>query len=132
MNLRALTAVAACTALCVLAGCVEPPPSSAPSPPAPPAAVGVESAQQRLEQSVRGYTLRLRNLRCDDVVIGSGFAIDRRTVITNRHVVEQGRRLEVETWDGQPLAARPLGASYVRPRLSQFAGTLWKDSGDSA
>jgi S1-C subfamily serine protease len=104
MNGRALTALAVGAALAALAGCVEPPPSSTPSAPSPPAAVGVESAQQRLERSVRGYTLRLRNLRCDGVVIGSGFAIDRRTVITNRHVVEQGRRLEVETWDGQPLA----------------------------
>jgi S1-C subfamily serine protease len=104
MSARWLTVLAACVAVGAFAGCVEPPPSSTPSAPPPPAAVGVESAQQRLEQSVRGYTLRLRNLRCDMVVTGSGFAVDRRTVITNRHVVEQGRRLEVETWDGRSLA----------------------------
>jgi S1-C subfamily serine protease len=104
MKPRALTSVAACVALAALAGCVEPPPSSAPSAPAPPAPAGVESAQTRLQLSVRDYTLRLRNLRCDGVVTGSGFAIDRRTVITNRHVVETGRRLEVETWDGRSLA----------------------------
>jgi S1-C subfamily serine protease len=104
MNARALIPLAAVAAVAVFAGCVEPPPSSAPSAPAPPAAAGVESAQTRLELSVRGYTLRLRNLRCDEVVTGSGFAIDRRTVITNRHVVEMGRRLDVETWDGRSLA----------------------------
>lgn len=136
MNARASKVVAACAALVAIAaltGCVEPPPSSAPSAPSPPAAVGVESAQQRLELSVRGYTVRLRNLRCDGVVVGSGFVVDRRTVVTNRHVVEQGRRLEVETWDGKSLpvvsveqATGPdLGivhlaqdASAVAPRLA--------------
>jgi S1-C subfamily serine protease len=43
-------------------------------------------------------------MRCAGGVTGTGFAVDRRTIVTNRHVIETSRQVEVETWDGQSLA----------------------------
>jgi S1-C subfamily serine protease len=98
---RALAFVVAGVAL---AGCVNPPPSSPPVALKTPAPVGAEDAKQQLFRSVRAYTVRVRSVRCGEAGTGTGFAIDRRTIVTNRHVVETSRRLEVETWDGRSLA----------------------------
>jgi len=35
--------------------------------------------------------------------VGSGFALDRHTVVTNRHVLAGAEEPEVSTWDGQTL-----------------------------
>jgi S1-C subfamily serine protease len=40
---------------------------------------------------------------CAGVGTGSGFLIDSTTVITARHVVEDARKIQVETWDGRDL-----------------------------
>jgi S1-C subfamily serine protease len=98
---RALALVVATVAL---AGCVDPPPSSPPIALHVPAQVGREDAKQQLFRSVRAYTVRLRNVRCDGGATGTGFAVDRRTIVTNRHVIEGASRVEVETWDGVSLA----------------------------
>jgi S1-C subfamily serine protease len=97
-------AAAAVVALATLAGCVDPPPTKAPEVVPVPAQVGGESALSTLFRSVRAYTVRIRTTQCDEVVTGTGWAYDKRTIITNRHVVETGSRIEVETWDGDSLA----------------------------
>jgi S1-C subfamily serine protease len=56
-----------------------------------------------MERSIRAYTVRVRSVRCDEGGTGTGFLIDPRTVVTNRHVVETSRRVEVSTWDGDEL-----------------------------
>lgn len=55
------------------------------------------------ERRAGRITLRLRNLTCSGLETGSAVAIDRHTLITNRHVVEGARELEVNTSDGRTL-----------------------------
>ena len=38
------------------------------------------------------------------MAIGSGFVVDGRHLVTNRHVVAGASRLQVETWDGRRVA----------------------------
>jgi S1-C subfamily serine protease len=91
-------------ALTALAGCVDPPPSGTRTVAANPAAISGESRHEALMRSMRRYIFRIRVVRCDEAGDATGWAYDKRTIITNRHVVEGAQRLEVETWDGYPLA----------------------------
>jgi len=45
-------------------------------------------------------TLRVRNVNCQGIGTGSGFAVSRKVLITNRHVLTGADALEVNTWDG--------------------------------
>ena len=47
--------------------------------------------------------VRIRNVSCDGVVRGTGFAINSRTLITNRHVVDGNRNLQLSTYDGRDV-----------------------------
>lgn len=49
--------------------------------------------------------VRIRNVGCGSVSTGSGFAIDARTLITNRHVVAESAELQLSTYDGRDIAA---------------------------
>ncbi len=50
--------------------------------------------------------VRIRNVRCDGLSTGSGFAVDSRTLITNKHVVDSSRSLQLLTYDGRDIAAQ--------------------------
>ena len=50
-------------------------------------------------------TLRVRNISCAGVATGSGFAVDKHTIITNRHVIEGAAALSLNTWDGTSIDA---------------------------
>jgi S1-C subfamily serine protease len=63
--------------------------------------------------------VRIRNTSACGVGIGTGFVIDGNRVVTNRHVVEGARELEVETWDG-----RPLGTGTVRQGVETDLGVI--------
>lgn len=111
-----LTLLLACGA--VAAGCgtlVEAPPRETPARQAPavtpdlPAAKGIVRVevptlnQDSFRRRATQITVRVRNLTCEGVARGSGFAIDKRTLVTNRHVVAGADRLEVNTADGRTL-----------------------------
>lgn len=49
--------------------------------------------------------IRVRNVGCGELSTGSGFAIDERTIVTNRHVVAEADRLQVTTSDGREIDA---------------------------
>ena len=100
------------------AGCgalVEAPPRATPQQEAPavtpdvPAAKGIARVelptlnQDSFKRKATQITVRVRNLTCEGVARGSGFAIDRHTLVTNRHVVAGAERLEVDTADGRTL-----------------------------
>lgn len=53
------------------------------------------------ERAIREATLRVRTRTCLGVGSGSGFAVDDRVLVTNRHVVEGADAVQVTTWDGQ-------------------------------
>lgn len=46
---------------------------------------------------------RVRNIGCDSLSTGSGFAIDATTLITNRHVVTDSADLQIQTYDGRDV-----------------------------
>ena len=111
-----LTLLLACGA--IAAGCgalVEAPPRETPARQAPavtpdaPAAKGIVRVavptlnQDSFRRRATQITVRVRNLTCEGVARGSGFAIDTRTLVTNRHVVAGADRLEVNTADGRTL-----------------------------
>ncbi len=59
--------------------------------------------------SAERMAVRIRNVGCDALSTGSGFAIDSHTVVTNRHVVADSAILQVSTYDGRDI--RVSGAS---------------------
>lgn len=109
----------------VLAGCVQPPgedqrppdtvdvrPLPTPTEPDPVDAVDTLSADPAAastleERQARAASLRLRvtGARMSGLMVGSGFAIDDHTVITNAHVVEGGDQVQMATWDGYDVDA---------------------------
>jgi S1-C subfamily serine protease len=105
MNRRLVAiAAAALTAMGALTSCVDPPPTKPPEVAPAPAPVSGEDALSALFRQTRAYTVRIRVVKCDNAGTGTGFAIDKRTIVTNRHVVDGSLGIEVETWDGRSLA----------------------------
>ncbi|RYV52510.1 S1 family peptidase [Pengzhenrongella frigida] len=49
--------------------------------------------------------VRIRNVGCNSLSTGSGFALDATTLITNRHVVADSADLQLSTYDGRDIAA---------------------------
>jgi S1-C subfamily serine protease len=47
--------------------------------------------------------VRVRNVNCEGIATGTGFAIDKTTLVTNRHVLAGASELDVSTWDGHDL-----------------------------
>lgn len=48
--------------------------------------------------------VRIRNVGCAGVIRGTGFAIGPRTLITNKHVVEGNKDLQLSTYDGRDVS----------------------------
>ena len=112
-----MRARAAALASAVLAGgcslqADEPPP--APAEPRPPELVDLSSDVTRAERvrlprlardsaarRAKRLTVRVRNLSCEGLSTGSGFALSPGLLVTNRHVLAGAEDLEVSTWDGR-------------------------------
>lgn len=126
--MRRTAAVAATVAL--LAGCVQPPDAGQPvpatvetqppptpteldatdeaaAPTATPRAPDPPAASTSQDPKPRSASLRLRvtGHQLYGAVVGSGFAIDGYTVITNAHVVVGGDHVEMASWDGHDVQA---------------------------
>lgn len=94
--------LAGCGALPGLPGPVPTDLVPSPAPHATPTATGNLSpdgfdAAQRM-------AVRIRNVGCNSLTTGSGFAIDANTLITNRHVVADSAHLQISTYDGRDIA----------------------------
>jgi S1-C subfamily serine protease len=84
-------------------------------------------AKDSAERRARRLTVRVRNVSCLGVGVGSGFAIAKDVLITNRHVLAGAERIELSTWDGRTLPATAaevgvlgdLGVAYVAGALPQ-------------
>ena len=74
----------------------EPVPGSVvPSLVAPDDPAGSENLSPDGFDAVQRMAVRIRNVRCDGLSTGSGFAVDSRTLITNKHVVDSSRSLQL-------------------------------------
>ncbi|WNM23319.1 serine protease [Demequina capsici] len=58
-------------------------------------------------------TVRVRNIGCGFIATGTGFAYDDSTLITNRHVIEDSRSIEVSTYNGDNLNATAVSSTTV-------------------
>lgn len=96
-------------------------------------------ARDSAERRARRLTVRVRNIGCEGLATGSGWALTRTLLVTNRHVLAGADRLELNTWDGRDLEVDTanvsrlgdLGIVHVAGRLPE-AGALGKavSSGD--
>ena len=107
-------AIAATVAATTLAGCGMLPEAPSPLPsdfvPSPslspgdgPGALSPDgfTAAQRM-------TVRVRSVGCSGTITlstGTGFAVDSHTLVTNRHVIANSKRITVTTYDGRTIAA---------------------------
>jgi S1-C subfamily serine protease len=57
--------------------------------------------------------VRVRNVGCEGVSIGSGFAVSATRLVTNRHVVAGAATLQVSTYDGQDLLVEASGTAVL-------------------
>jgi S1-C subfamily serine protease len=64
-----------------------------------------------LHRKAEEMVVRVRNINCQGLEIGSGFAIDAHTLLTNRHVLAGASELEISTWDGhdEQVSAAAVG-----------------------
>jgi S1-C subfamily serine protease len=84
-------------------------------------------AKDSAERRALRLTVRVRNVSCLGVGVGSGFAIAKDVLVTNRHVLAGAESIEVSTWDGRTLPATAaqvgvlgdLGVAYVDGTLPQ-------------
>lgn len=115
---RAARAVLAGAALALATGgcgVVDDPPEEQPRPPLPAlvepasgpgALAGGEvptPAADSAERRARRLTVRVRNVGCEGLAVGSGWALTHNLLVTNRHVLAGADRLELNTWDGRDL-----------------------------
>jgi S1-C subfamily serine protease len=70
-------------------------------------------SQDGYRRRAERLTLRVRNLSCEGVAVGSAFAMTRDTLVTNRHVVAGAQELEVDTFDGRSLRVDEAGAGAL-------------------
>ena len=136
-------------------GCSSPPPPrlllgasrvSAPAALVPPKTVALSAAGKRalrvdpiqlasdsLTRTAEKLTLRVRNISCSGVAVGSAWALDPHTLITNRHVLAGASVLEADTWDGESIELNvanaqtgrlvDIGIATVPETLPQVANT---------
>lgn len=100
--------------LCLVAGCVPPPPLEP---------VGTEESPDLEEldlpeiaatsvlRQAQQVTVRIRTLGCEQLGLGSGFVLPGGIVVTNRHVVEEPLEVTLNTWDGRSLDAEVDGVA---------------------
>lgn len=69
--------------------------------------VAAASNERKAEQA----TVRIRNLGCGAISVGSGVVIAPKRLLTNAHVIAGAEHLEVNLWDGTTVEARVVGAS---------------------
>ena len=69
-----------------------------------PAAVRVtlpDLTRDSLARQAKRLTVRVRNIGCAGIAVGSGFALAPDILVTNRHVLAGAYELEVTTWNGR-------------------------------
>lgn len=69
--------------------------------------------QDGFERRANLISMRVRNLSCQGVSTGSGWALNGSTLVTNRHVVAGADQLEVEAGDGRSYTVRAAQAGVL-------------------
>ncbi|NYI41734.1 S1C family serine protease [Demequina lutea] len=118
-------ALAATAALVAACGVLPASPSPLPSDYVPATPSEVAAPQGNLSpdgfSAAQRMTVRVRNVGCDSpntgtafvIKTGTGFAVDAHTLVTNRHVIEGSKELQVTTYDGRTIAVTAASATAV-------------------
>lgn len=112
-----LLALGAAAALMVACGVVPASPSPLPSDYVP--VTPSESATPNGNLSPDGFsaaqrmTVRVRNVGCDALKTGTGFAVDAHTLVTNRHVIADTKKIQVTTYDGRTIDVTAVSVTAV-------------------
>jgi S1-C subfamily serine protease len=69
-----------------------------------------ELARDSVTREAKQLTVRVRNVGCQGITTGSGFALAPDILVTNRHVLAGADLLEVSTWDGRSFL---VSAAFV-------------------
>lgn len=135
MSLRLM--VGAVVAALALAGCgilpAAPPPEPTDFVPSPSASPGDGPGALSPDgfNAAQRMTVRVRNIGCGFLATGSGFALDAHTLVTNRHVVENAKTIEVSTYDGRIIQASAASTTTVADiaivHTTQSLGTSFAD-----
>lgn len=72
-----------------------------------------DSATEVRRKAARQSSVRVRAVSCDGVATGSGFLLDDRRMVTNRHVIAGAYKVDVETWDGSTLSLRIVSSANI-------------------
>ena len=95
MNRSSVRALAAAVGVTLLgSACVPGPPEEV---------LGAVEDPTALEDTVDSV-VRIRAVSPCGTSVGSVFVLEGGHLVTNRHVIEGARRIQVETWDGHPVA----------------------------
>lgn len=117
--MRARTVAAWGVAAALLAGCSALPASPSPLPENYVPSISTEEVVDQGGLSPDGFsaaqrmTVRVRNVGCDYLKTGTGFAVDAHTLVTNRHVIEDTTELQVTTYDGRIIEVTAASATTV-------------------
>ncbi len=106
-----MTRAGVAAALLVVAACgvLPDPPDDAGDPTAPVTEQTSTDLSAPPPDSPDGFTVaeraavRVRNVTCEGLGSGSGFALDEHLLVTNRHVVQGASVLQVSTYDGRDI-----------------------------
>ena len=71
----------------------------------------------------RHSVVRVRNTGCGELSVGSAWLADDGRMVSNRHVVEGVRQLEINSWDGRDL--QPDGADIADAADISRIGGAW-------
>ncbi|MDE0573301.1 serine protease [Demequina sp. B12] len=117
MNRRLIAASLA--AVLALSGCAVLPaaPEALPTDWVPEATVDPDTNTAALSpdgfNAAQRMTVRVRNIECRGVSTGTGFALDAFTLVTNRHVVDHAKNLQVSTHDGRLIDVEAASVTTV-------------------
>lgn len=69
-------------------------------------------AAESVHRAAEEITVRVRNVSCEGISLGSGFAVTPHVLLTNRHVLAGASELDINTWDGRDTSvdAAEVGA----------------------
>jgi len=112
-------AVLAALSAAALAGCGILPSAPSPAPtdfvPSPTASPGDMTGALSPDgfSAAQRMSVRVRNIGCGFLATGSGFALDAHTLVTNRHVVDNAKHIEISTYDGRVIQATAASATTI-------------------
>ncbi|WP_228374497.1 S1 family peptidase [Demequina rhizosphaerae] len=110
LSLAGALALTGCAALPQAPGAM--PDDFVPEPSTSPGEVAVALSPDGFSAAQR-MTVRVRNVGCGFIATGTGFALDDHTLVTNRHVVADAKRITLTTYDGRSIAATAASTTTV-------------------